>query len=84
VPAGGFDFLGFHHRKRESWKRRGRHYLQKWPSNRAMAAIRGRVRERTDRRYASQPLQTVVADLNALLRGTVALATGVASGTLLR
>jgi len=24
----GFDFLGFHHRKVESWKWRGRYYLQ--------------------------------------------------------
>ena len=28
--AEGFDFLGFQHRMRESWKRRGRWYLQKW------------------------------------------------------
>ena len=30
--AEGFDFLGFHHQMRESWKRRGRWYLQKWPT----------------------------------------------------
>jgi hypothetical protein len=30
--AEGFDFLGFHHHKVESWKRRGRFYLQHWPS----------------------------------------------------
>lgn len=28
----GFDFLGFHHHKMESWKWRGRYYLQSWPS----------------------------------------------------
>jgi hypothetical protein len=41
--AEGFDFLGFHHRMRESWKRPGRWYLQKWPSPRAMASIRGKI-----------------------------------------
>lgn len=67
--AEGFDFLGFHHRKRESRRRRGRHYLNKWPSNRAMASIRAKVRERTDRRYASLPLEWVVENLNPVLRG---------------
>jgi group II intron reverse transcriptase/maturase len=67
--AEGFDFLGFHHRMRESWKRRGRWYLQKWPSPRAMASIRGKVRERTDRRYAALPLEAVVENLNPVLRG---------------
>jgi hypothetical protein len=60
----GFDFLGFHHRMRESWKRPGRWYLQKWPSPRAMASIRGKIRKRTDRRYARLPLEQVAADLN--------------------
>ena len=67
--AEGFEFLGFHHRMRESWKRPGRWYLQKWPSPRAMASIRGKIRERTDRRYARLPLDQVVADLNPVLRG---------------
>jgi RNA-directed DNA polymerase len=67
--AQGFDFLGFHHRMRESWKRPGRWYLQKWPSPRAMASISGKIRERTDRRYARVSLDLVVADLNPVLRG---------------
>src|SRR5438093_1211929 len=36
----GIDFLGFHLRMVESWKRRGRFYLQNWPSTRAMASVR--------------------------------------------
>lgn len=32
----GFVFLGFHHHKVESWKKRGRYYLQRWPSQRAI------------------------------------------------
>jgi group II intron reverse transcriptase/maturase len=67
--AEGFTFLGFHHRMRESWKRRGRWYLQKWPSPRAMASIRGKIRERTDRRLARLPLEWAVENLNPVLRG---------------
>src|SRR5260370_13334739 len=39
----GFDFLGFHCRKVESWKYRGKRYLQRWPSQRAMQRIRDRI-----------------------------------------
>jgi len=68
--AEGFDFLGFHHRVQESWKWPGRWYLQKWPSPRAMASIRGKIRERTERRYATLPLEMVVKErLNPVLRG---------------
>jgi RNA-directed DNA polymerase len=65
----GFVFLGFEHRMRESWKHRGRWYLQKWPSPRAMASIRAKVKERTRRSRASWPLDFVVEDLNPVLRG---------------
>ena len=54
---------------RESWKQPGRWYLQKWPSRRAMASIRGKIRDRTDRRYARLPLEWAVEDLNRVLRG---------------
>src|SRR4051794_38504211 len=67
--AQGFTFLGFEHRMRESWKQPGRWYLHKWPSQRAMASIRGKIRDRTDRRYARLPLEWAVEDLNRALRG---------------
>ena len=67
--AEGFTFLGFEHRMRESWRQPGRWYLQEWPSRRAMASIRGKIRARTDRRYASLPLEWAVEDLNRVLRG---------------
>jgi RNA-directed DNA polymerase len=67
--AEGFTFLGFEHRMRESWKQPGRWYLQKWPSRRAMASIRGKIRARTERRYARLPLEWAVEDLNRALRG---------------
>ena len=66
--AEGFDFLGFHHRMRKSW-RTGYWYLQKWPSDRAMTQIKGKIRDRTGRRYARLPLEYAVENLNRVLRG---------------
>lgn len=65
----GFDFLGFHLRKVESWKWRGKWYLQRWPSARAMSSIRAKVRALTDRRSTGLALATVVDRLNPVLRG---------------
>jgi RNA-directed DNA polymerase len=65
----GFDFLGFHMRKVESWKWRGKWYLQRWPSARAMSSIRAKVRALTDRRSTSLALSIVVERLNPVLRG---------------
>jgi RNA-directed DNA polymerase len=67
--AEGFDFLGFQHRTRESGKRRGRWYLQKWRSARARAQVRAKIRERTPRGYAALPPEAVVERLNPALRG---------------
>ncbi len=64
----GFDFLGFHHRKTPS-KWGSRRYLSKWPSQRAMASVRAKVRTHTDRCFASRDLHDVVVDLNPVLRG---------------
>jgi group II intron reverse transcriptase/maturase len=66
--AEGFDFLGFHHRMRKSW-RTGYWYLQKWPSRRAMASIRGKIRHGTARNLAHRPLEQTVENLNRVLRG---------------
>ena len=65
----GVDFLGFHLRKVESWRFRGRYYLQRWPSDRAMAAVRAKIREATDRRFVGYPVDWVVLRLNRVLRG---------------
>jgi len=67
--AEGLDFLGFHHHMVESWKWPGRYYLRKWPSDRAMASIKAKVREMTDRRYGGMSLDAVVDRLNPALRG---------------
>ncbi|MCW2945341.1 MAG: Retron-type RNA-directed polymerase [Actinoallomurus sp.] len=65
----GFVFLGFHHRKVESWKWRGRFYLQRWPSQRAMGVLRDKIRAATSRSRTERPVSAVVADLNPVLRG---------------
>jgi RNA-directed DNA polymerase len=67
--AEGFDFLGFHHRMVESRKRRGRYWMHKWPSPRAMASIRAKVRDLTAPRQIGLPLAAVVEQLNPVLRG---------------
>lgn len=65
----GFDFLGFHLHKVESWRWRGKFYLQRWPSTRAMSNIRAKVRALTDRRSTGLAISTVVERLNPVLRG---------------
>jgi RNA-directed DNA polymerase len=70
----GFDFLGCHLRKRMSgpiWERSRQrvYYLQRWPSQRAMARVRARVRDLTPRARCHTDLRTVIADLNPVLRG---------------
>ena len=65
----GFDFLGFHHHKVESWRKRGRWYLQRWPSERAMRSLRARVKAVTTRSYVGLSLEVVIGRLNPGLRG---------------
>jgi group II intron reverse transcriptase/maturase len=66
----GFDFLGFHCRKVESWRRRGRRYLHRWPSRRAMQHIRERVKALTaPRHHLPEPVQPLVTEVNRVLRG---------------
>jgi group II intron reverse transcriptase/maturase len=66
--AEGFDFLGFHHRMAKS-RKDGRWYLLKWPSTRAMASIRGKIREQTGRNRARLPLEWAVENVNRVVRG---------------
>jgi RNA-directed DNA polymerase len=66
----GFDFLGFHHRMKESWRLRGRWYLHKWPSPRAMKAIRQKVKDTLAPRHVlSSSLHDCIRVLNPVLRG---------------
>ncbi len=65
----GFDFLGFHCRKVESWKYRGKRYLQRWPSQRAMQRVRTRVKAITAPRHRlPEPIEPIVNEVNHALR----------------
>lgn len=70
VGKQGFDFLGCHFRLVRSVFR-NRCYLFRWPSRRAMNAVRERVRRLTNRRRwaGMRDLRDVIAELNPVLRG---------------
>jgi RNA-directed DNA polymerase len=67
----GFDFLGFHHRYVRGRTRRSRHltFLARWPSRQAMQHARDRIRELTARERLLLPVEEVVHDVNAFVRG---------------
>jgi len=66
----GFDFLGFHHQKVESWRWRGKRYLQYWPSRRASQRVRARINAITaPRSRLRESVRSLVAELNRVLRG---------------
>lgn len=69
----GFDFLGCHFRARVSGRmlEQGvrRYYLHRWPSDRAMNRVRGKIKAKTGRGRADQDIREVIADLNPILRG---------------
>jgi group II intron reverse transcriptase/maturase len=66
----GFEFLGFHHRKMRSWKN-NRYYLMRWPGKKAIKAFRERIRSivGTKRQRLHRTLETVIEELNPVLRG---------------
>ncbi len=66
----GIDFLGFHCRKMESWRYRGKWYLQKWPSRRAMRVVRERIKTITAPRHRlPETVRLIVDEVNRVLRG---------------
>jgi len=67
----GFTFLGCTIRKRRSIQRNPRrHFMQRWPSPRAMKRLRERVHDLTDaRRSGAKDVQEIIDDLNPILRG---------------
>jgi len=65
----GMDFLGFHFRWIPSRRDPSRHYAACWPSRRAMAAARQRIRELTSYDRIGRPAIMVVEELNRFLRG---------------
>jgi RNA-directed DNA polymerase len=68
----GFDFLGFHHRLVRARGRQGARrvvFLARWPSRTAAQHARDRIRELTDRSRLLMPVERIVQDVNAFLRG---------------
>jgi hypothetical protein len=67
----GLDFLGFHHRWVRARSPQHRHvkFLGRWPSGKAMARIRERVRQLTARSRLLLPVKVIVEQLNQVLRG---------------
>lgn len=68
----GFDFLGFHHRKHVSWRWPGHWYLYRGPSQKAMQAIRTRIKEILTPGYAGMAVEALVERLTPVLRGWAA------------
>ena len=67
---GSFIFLGCTIRKKRSIQRNPRmHFMQRWPSPKAMKRIRERVHELTDSRHSGQDVKQILATLNPVLRG---------------
>ena len=66
----GFVFLGCTVHKKRSIQRNPRwHFMQRWPSPKAMKRIRERVREMTDARNSGQDVKQIIAKLTPVLRG---------------
>jgi len=64
----GLDFLGWHiqrHRKRGT----ARHYVYTYPSNKAVAAVRRKVKTLCREVSVNQPLDDLLRRLNSMLRG---------------
>ena len=67
--GGGFDFLGFHHRKVLSSKYR-KFYTQKWPSDKSMKSIRSHIRDFFGSRATlTWSIDDVLGVVNPILRG---------------
>lgn len=66
----GFDFLGFHHRKVESRRQKGRYQPQHWPTQKAEKTIRRKVKELVMQRWRlREPFVALIQDLNHKIRG---------------
>jgi RNA-directed DNA polymerase len=66
----GIDFLGFHFVWRRSERNRQRWVARRWPSQRAMKAVRAKLKEVTSPRAKLRlSLQDIIGELNPILRG---------------
>jgi len=66
----GIDFLGCHVRMGASRRHKGRWFLYRWPSQKAMKKVRERIRDITSVRHSGRVKRDeVLAGLSTLLRG---------------
>jgi len=68
VGGEGFDFLGFHFARVRS-RTSGKPYIACWPSQKAVAAAKQRIRDLTPLGRIGLPAIMVVQDVNRFLRG---------------
>lgn len=68
VGGEGFDFLGFHFARVRS-RTSGKPYIACWPSQKAVAAAKQRIRDLTPLGRVGLPAIIVVQDVNRFLRG---------------
>ena len=64
----GFEFLGFHFHKGRA-RRSGKLIPLMWPGQKALQALRRRMREQTERRSVQETLTAIVAKLHPIIRG---------------
>ena len=65
-----FVFLGCTIRKKRSIQRNPRwHFMQRWPSPKAMKRLRARIREITGKRQSGKDVKQLIVELNPVLRG---------------
>jgi RNA-directed DNA polymerase len=69
LRARGIDFLGCHLRMAMSRRYKGRWYLYRWPSGKAMAKLVEKIRGITQCRHSGMKLAEVIEALNPVLRG---------------
>ncbi|MER3487926.1 MAG: group II intron reverse transcriptase/maturase [Chloroflexota bacterium] len=69
VAGEGFDFLGYHFRRLPVRRDPSRFYCACWPSQRAMAAARQRIRDLTPMERVGLPAIMVVQEINRFLEG---------------
>jgi RNA-directed DNA polymerase len=68
-PSASLDFLGFTFRYDRDQYGSGRRYLNVFPSNKALARLRDKVRTLTAANRCFQPVTEMIGDVQRLLRG---------------
>jgi RNA-directed DNA polymerase len=68
-PRASLDFLGFTLRYDRDRKGRCHRYLNVFPSKKAVARLRDKIRAQTDSKRSFVPITQVIAEVNQILRG---------------